>query len=39
MLNMFLIDSREYEYIIQVSKGEHIEIFSNCVVDQFLKGS
>ena len=39
MLNMFLIGSREYEYIVQVSKGEHIEIFSDHVVDQFLKGS
>ena len=36
---MFLVGSREYEYIVQVSEGEYIEIFSDRVVDQFLKGS
>ena len=36
---MFLIGGREYEYIVQVGKGEYIEVFPDCVVDQFLKGS
>ena len=33
MLYMFLIGCREYEYIIQVSEGEYVEILSDYVID------
>ena len=33
MLNVFLVGGQEYEYVVQVSEGEYVEIFLDCVID------
>ena len=30
---MFLIGCGEYEYVVQVGKGEYVKIFSDYVID------